>query len=219
MSVFLIWLLLLVVVILVVIVCISVGMQKILLLVVVEMVLVEVVQVEVVCVVVLYVQLDWVFQGWVVVSKGKDGGSGCIDWKQEGCCYVVELSVLVIWQSWKLIGDIYFEVGCLEGLVGGLCDGEDVQQLLLEVIGWDILVNQLLEWIRGLVVGDVVGFEMVECDVDGWLCCMQQMGWQVQYLDWYLVEVGCLVLLCWIEVSNGDVKVCLLVDQWGQGVL
>ncbi|MFB8831670.1 lipoprotein insertase outer membrane protein LolB [Azotobacter sp. CWF10] len=43
------------------------------------------------------------------------------------------------------------EAGRLEGLAGGPRDGEDAQQLLLEATGWDIPVNQLPEWIRGLV--------------------------------------------------------------------
>lgn len=183
------------------------------------MVLVEVQQVESDCVVVVWVQLQWVFQGWVVINKGCNGGNGCIDWQQQVCQYVVELSVLVICQSWKLIGDIWYVGGWLEGLDGGLCQGDDVQQVLLEVMGWDILVNQLFDWVCGLVV-DVVGLvEQVECDGDGCLCCVQQMGWQIQYLDWYLVEGDCLVLLWCIEVVNGDVKVCLVVDSWVVGIL
>jgi len=153
----------------------------------------------------------------VAVSKGKDGGSGRIDWKQDGRRYVVELSAPVTRQSWKLTGDTHSEAGRLEGLSGGPRDGEDAQQLLLEATGWDIPVNQLPEWIRGLVAGDAAGPEKVERDGEGRPRRMQQMGWQVQYLDWYPADAGRPALPRRIEASNGDAKVRLLVDQWGQG--
>jgi outer membrane lipoprotein LolB len=137
----------------------------------------------------LHAQPDWAFQGRVAVSKGKDGGSGRIDWKQDGRRYVVELSAPVTRQSWKLTGDTHSEAGRLEG-AGGPRDGEDAQQLLLEATGWDIPVNQLPEWIRGLVAGDAAGPEKVERDGEGRPRRMQQMGWQVQYLDWYPADAG-----------------------------
>ena len=118
----------------------------------------------------LHAQPDWAFQGRVAVSKGKDGGSGRIDWRQDGRRYVVELSAPVTRQSWKLTGDTHSEAGRLEGLTGGPRDGEDAQQLLLEATGWDIPVNQLPEWIRGLVAGDAAGPEGEDresADADG----------------------------------------------------
>ncbi|MFB5205207.1 lipoprotein insertase outer membrane protein LolB, partial [Stenotrophomonas sp. 3diitr2024] len=42
-------------------------------------------------------------------------------------------------------------------------------------------------------------------------------GWQVQYLDWYPADAGRPALPRRIEASNGDAKVRLLVDEWGQG--
>ncbi len=165
--------------------CTSVGTQKIPAPAVVEVVSAEAAQAEAARVAALQAQPDWAFQGRVAVSKGKDGGSGRIDWKQEGRRYVVELSAPVTRQSWKLTGDTHSEAGRLEGLAGGPRDGEDAQQLLLEATGWDIPVNQLPAWIRGLVAGDAAGPEKVERDGEGRPRRMQQMGWQVQYLDWY----------------------------------
>lgn len=197
--------------------CTSVGTQKTPPPAVVETVSAEAAQAEAARVAALHAQPDWALQGRVAVSKGKDGGSGRIDWKQEGRRYVVELSAPVTRQSWKLTGDTHSEAGRLEGLTGGPRDGEDAQQLLLEATGWDIPVNQLPEWIRGLVAGDAAGPETVERDGEGRPRRMQQMGWQVQYLDWYPADAGRPALPRRIEASNGDAKVRLLVDQWGQG--
>ncbi len=196
--------------------CTTVGTQKTPPPAVVETVSAEAAQAEAARVAALHAQPDWAFQGRVAVSKGKDGGSGRIDWKQEGRRYVVELSAPVTRQSWKLTGDTHSEAGRLDGLAGGTRDGEDAQQLLLEATGWDIPVNQLPEWIRGLVAGDAAGPERVERDGEGRPRRMQQMGWQVQYLDWYPAEAGRPALPRRIEASSGDAKVRLLVDQWGQ---
>jgi len=165
----------------------------------------------------LRAQPDYSFQGRVAVSKGKNGGSGRIDWKQEGQRYVVELSAPVTRQSWKLSGDSHHEAGRLEGLAGGPRDGEDAQALLLEATGWDIPVNQLPDWVRGLVAGDSAGPEKIERDADGRPRRMQQMGWVIQYLDWYPAEAGRPALPRRVEAVKGDAKVRLLVDQWGQG--
>ncbi|WP_445514856.1 lipoprotein insertase outer membrane protein LolB [Stenotrophomonas sp. 3(2025)] len=160
---------------------------------------------------------EWNFQGRVAVSKGKDGGSGRIDWKQEGQRYVVELSAPVTRQSWKLSGDTHHEAGRLEGLAGGPREGEDAQALLLEATGWDIPVNQLPDWVRGLVAGGSGGPEKIDRDADGRPRRLQQMGWVIQYLDWYPAEAGRPALPRRVEAVNGDAKVRLLVDQWGQG--
>lgn len=198
--------------------CTSVGTQKTAPPAVVETVSAEAAQAEAARVAALHAQPDWAFQGRVAVSKGKDGGSGRIDWKQQGRRYVVELSAPVTRQSWKLSGDTQSGGGRLEGLAGGTREGEDAQQLLLDATGWDIPVNPLPDWIRGLVAaGTGDGAQAVERDGEGRPRRMQQMGWQVQYLDWYPADAARPALPRRIEASRGDAKVRLLVDQWGQG--
>jgi outer membrane lipoprotein LolB len=158
-------------------------------------------------------QPAWSFQGRVAISKGRNGGSGRIDWQQQAAGYVVELSAPVTRQSWKLTGDSHHEGGRLEGLEGGTREGEDAQQVLLEATGWDIPVNQLPDWVRGLVA-DAAPVELIERDGEGRPRRVQQMGWEIQYLDWYPAEAGRPVLPRRIEAVNGDAKVRLVVDSW-----
>ncbi len=197
--------------------CTSLGTQKTPAPAVVETVSAEAAQAEAARVAALQAQPEWSFQGRVAVSKGKDGGSGRIDWQQAGRRYVIELSAPVTRQSWKLTGDSQHGGGRLEGLAGGPREGEDAQQLLLEATGWEIPVNSLPEWVRGLAVADPAGAGKVERDGEGRPRRMQQMGWQIQYLDWYPAEAGRPSLPRRIEASSGDAKVRLLVDQWGPG--
>ena len=197
--------------------CTTVGTQKTPAPAVVETVSAAAAEAEAARVAALRAQPDWTFQGRVAVSKGKDGGSGRIDWRQEGPRYVVELSAPVTRQSWKLSGDSHREGGRLEGLAGGPRAGEDAQALLLDATGWDIPVNQLPDWMRGLPTVGGEAQETIERDAEGRPRRIQQWGWLIQYLDWYPAEPGRAALPRRIEASRGDAKVRLLVDQWGQG--
>lgn len=161
-------------------------------------------------------QPAWSFQGRVAVSKGRNGGSGRIDWQQQARQYVVSLSAPVTRQSWTLSGDSGNRSGRLDGVEGGPRQGEDAQQVLLEATGWDIPVNQLPDWVRGLVAEGAKAAE-IDRDVEGRPRRVRQMGWDIQFLDWYPAEGDRPVLPRRIEAVNGDAKVRLLVDGWVLG--
>ncbi len=165
----------------------------------------------------LRAQPDWTFQGRVAVNKGRNGGNGRIDWQQQARQYVIELSAPVTRQSWTLTGDSHHEGGRLDGVEGGPREGEDAQQLLLEATGWDIPVNQLPDWVRGLVADDAAAADLVERDGEGRPRRVRQMGWEIQYLDWHPAEGGRPVLPRRIEAVSGDAKVRLVVDSWSLG--
>jgi len=162
----------------------------------------------------LRAQPEWSFQGRVAVSRGRDGGSGRIDWDQQGDAYQVQLSAPVTRQSWQLHGDAAQGNGRLEGLQGGTREGADARTLLLEATGWDIPVNQLPDWTRGLVVQGR-GESSLQRDAEGRPRRLEQAGWVVQYLDWYPAQDGRQVLPRRIEASRGDARVRLVIDQWG----
>ncbi|MBT2767951.1 lipoprotein localization protein LolB [Stenotrophomonas sp. ISL-67] len=174
-------------------------------------------QVEAARVAALRVQPAWSFQGRVAVSKGRNGGSGRIDWQQQARQYVVSLSAPVTRQSWTLSGDSQNRSGRLDGVEGGPRQGEDAQQVLLEATGWDIPVNQLPDWVRGLVAEGAMGAERIDRDAEGRPRRVRQMGWDIQFLDWYPAEGDRPVLPRRIEAVNGDAKVRLLVDGWVLG--
>lgn len=164
----------------------------------------------------LRAQPVWSFQGRVAVSKGRNGGSGRIDWQQQARQYVVSLSAPVTRQSWTLSGDSGDRSGRLDGVEGGPRQGEDAQQVLLEATGWDIPVNQLPDWVRGLVAEGATAAE-IDRDAEGRPRRVRQMGWDIQFLDWYPAEGDRPVLPRRIEAVNGDAKVRLLVDGWVLG--
>ncbi|KHM97012.1 membrane protein, partial [Xanthomonas vesicatoria] len=97
---------------------------------------------------------NWSFQGRVAISKDRNGGSGRIDWQQDGAQYRVQLSAPVTRQSWVLTGDTTTGAGRLDGLDGGPRSGPDAEQVLLEATGWTIPVNQMPDWVRALRIAD-----------------------------------------------------------------
>lgn len=157
---------------------------------------------------------QWSFQGRAAITKGRNGGSGRIDWRQQQRQYQVELSAPVTRQSWRLIGDSHSEAGRLEGLEGGTREGEDAQQLLLEATGWAIPVNLLPDWVRGLVAFDAQAPEQVRYDAEGRPQALRQMGWEIEFQEWYPPADGRPALPRRIEARSGDAKVRLLFDQW-----
>ncbi|MFA4660377.1 lipoprotein insertase outer membrane protein LolB [Xanthomonas perforans] len=126
---------------------------------------------------------NWSFQGRVAISKDRNGGSGRIDWQQDGPSYRVQLSAPVTRQSWVLTGDTTSGAGRLEGLDGGPRSGPDAEQVLLEATGWTIPVNQMPDWVRALRIADA-GAARVDLDAAGRPRTVQQDGWTIEFLAW-----------------------------------
>jgi outer membrane lipoprotein LolB len=70
--------------------------------------------------------------------------------------------------------------------------------------------------VRGLAA-DVSAAEHIERDGEGRPRRVRQMGWEIEYLDWYPAEGDRPVLPRRIEAVNGDAKVRLVVDSWTLG--
>jgi outer membrane lipoprotein LolB len=160
----------------------------------------------------LATKVQWSLQGRVALSNGRDGGSGRIDWQQDGPHYDVALSAPVTRQSWRLSGD---EAGAqLEGLEGGTRSGTDAAELLREATRWEIPVAALSSWARGLRAGPQHGPATMHYATDGRLGRIEQAGWVIDYTGWQADAAG-VELPNRLNASKGEAKVRLIVDRWG----
>ncbi len=155
---------------------------------------------------------DWSFQGRAAISKGRNGGSGRVDWRQTGRDYRIQLSAPVTRQSWVLSGEGATGQARLEGVEGGPRAGDDAQEMLFQATGWQIPVEGLPAWVRGLVDEDQAG---VVRDAEGRPAALEQAGWRVDYQEWFPAEADRPALPKRIEARSGDAKVRLVFDQWG----
>lgn len=156
---------------------------------------------------------SWAMAGRVALSNGRDGGSGRIDWSQQGGSYTVSLSAPVTRQSWRLSGEP--GQARLEGLEGGTRRGPDAGALLLEATRWEIPVEALRSWVRGMRADvGMFGAASMHFAEDGRLSRLQQAGWSVEYADWRATPGAPVELPHRLNAVRADAKVRLVVDEW-----
>ncbi|HEU0152854.1 MAG TPA: lipoprotein insertase outer membrane protein LolB [Arenimonas sp.] len=126
---------------------------------------------------------DWSLSGRLSVSAGGDGGSGRLDWRQQGGDFEIRLAAPVTGKSWRLRqqGD----VATLEGLEGGPRTAANAETLLFEATGWRLPVQALAAWARGARAG--AGAD-IEFGPDGLPALISEQGWQVEYREWDAAE-------------------------------
>lgn len=152
-------------------------------------------------------QPEWGFEARVAVSQAGKGGSGRLDWRQRGAQYTASLSAPVTRQSWRLSAGA--EGAELEGLEGGPRRGDDADLLLREATGWDIPVQTLSEWARGLS-----GQGSPEFGPEGQLQALRQAGWTIRYTEWLPAAGAQPAMPRRIEAERGQARVRLIVDRW-----
>ena len=151
---------------------------------------------------------DWSMTGRVAVSNGKDGGSGRIEWLQQGPRFDVSLSAPITRQSWRVTGGEGDAV--LEGLAGGTRTGPDAGALVREATRWDIPVDALVRWVRGLGGAEAA----LAYGADRRLTRISEAGWTIDYADWRIVDRTGVELPGRVEATKGDARVRLVVDAW-----
>jgi outer membrane lipoprotein LolB len=155
-------------------------------------------------------QARWGLEGRIAVATGDQGGSGRIEWRQDGAGYEVALTAPVTRQSWRLSGGP--QGARLEGLEGGTRSGPDAAALLQEATRWDIPVASLGDWLRGLPAPGQpaqAGFAP-----DGRLARLAQGGWTIDYA-WPADPAA--TLPSRIDARRDAARVRLVVDRWTDG--
>ena len=157
---------------------------------------------------------QWSFAGRAAIRRGRDGGSGRLEWTQrDRDRYEVALSAPVTRQSWRLSGDLATGSARLDGLDGGVREGADAEALLSDATGWQVPVRQLASWVRGAPLAEVA-VSALAYDAAGRPAGFEQAGWTVRYLEWRPGPPGQPDLPARIEASSADARVRLAIDEW-----
>jgi outer membrane lipoprotein LolB len=150
----------------------------------------------------------WTISARIAVSDGKDGGSGELEWRQDGARYVFTVHAPVTGKSWKLSGDATHAV--LEGVDAQPLTGNDPQRLLLDRLGWDVPLADLGAWIRGLRAPGANA--QLQYDAANLPATIDQQGWKVEYRDWFNDRTPPLPRK--VFASRGKASVRMAIQSW-----
>src|SRR6185312_11817594 len=78
----------------------------------------------------------WQLTGRLGVSNGKDGGSGSLEWHQDGASFSFAVHAPVTGKTWTLSGDAHHAT--LVGLRDVPIEGDDAATLLDRELGWHV---------------------------------------------------------------------------------
>ncbi|SET02170.1 MULTISPECIES: lipoprotein insertase outer membrane protein LolB [Marinobacter] len=157
----------------------------------------------------------WVLTGKLAVRQPGDSGSAVINrWTQNDEHYELALS-----SSFLGMGSTR-----LEGSPGfielELPDGEtyassDPQGLIYSATGWELPIDALVWWIRGLPSPD--GNYRLAFDREGQLAQVQQKGWTIRYERWRAFMDDRPELPARLTARKGEKLVRLVVSSWQPG--
>jgi outer membrane lipoprotein LolB len=150
---------------------------------------------------------DWQLAGRLGVSDGHDGGSGSLEWKQNGDAFHFSMHAPVTGKTWVLSGDAHHVV--LAGLRDRPVEGSDAAELLQRELGWHVPVAELTDWVRG---SRAHGEARIEFRSDGLPALIEQDGWTIEYPDYDSSHAPALPRK--VFASRGDYRVRLSISRW-----
>jgi len=153
-------------------------------------------------------QTNWSLHAHLGVSNGEDGGSGDLEWLQNGDAYDFTVRAPVTGKTWRLHGDA--RRATLEGLRDLPSTGTDASELLQREAGWNVPMDQLRFWARGLRAPQ--GKAALTFDAAGLPALIEQDGWKVEYRDWFDGPPPQLPRK--VFAARGKYRVRLVVERW-----
>jgi outer membrane lipoprotein LolB len=87
----------------------------------------------------------------------------------------------------------------------------DLELLARRVLGWDLPLEGLQYWVRGLE-WPALDAARREADDSGRPRLLKQGGWQVAYLDWS--PAGVSGLPSKLDLTGAGLRMRLVIDQW-----
>ena len=151
----------------------------------------------------------WQLTGKLGVRQPDSGTAFGIVWDQDGSDYEVRVRG-PMGQSAALLRGNEHRV-TIERPGGSTLRGDDVGALLREALGWDIPVNALRFWARGLP-HPLLELESAAYLDTGWFAELGQLGWRVAFSRYR--EVEALSLPGRIRASRDGVTLTLVVTRW-----
>jgi outer membrane lipoprotein LolB len=120
---------------------------------------------------------DWTLEGRLAVNDGDDGGSGRLNWSEQGDSSRMDFHGAFGRGAWRLLADA--DGAVLELADGARYEAPTVADLAWGQLGWEIPVDALAWWIRGLEAPGEVQARVL--DETGRLVELRQRDWSIVF--------------------------------------
>lgn len=151
----------------------------------------------------------WQLEGRAAIKAYDDGWNANIDWVQVGDHLDVNFSGPLGVGSARIAGTPeQLEVHTTEG---EHFVTQDPETDLYWQLGWTAPVDRMAYWVLGLPGPG--GEQLLEVDAAGRLLQLQQGGWQVDYIDYRVLDDG-RAMPRKIEMRRDGVRIRLVVSDW-----
>lgn len=159
----------------------------------------------------------WELRGRLAVRADDQGGQATLVWRRDGSHHDIRLGGPLGRGMLQLTQD---ESGAqLQDAEQRIVRAPSAEELLFRYSGWDLPVENLNYWVRGLPVPDVA-MEW-ELNDNGFLKTLRQETWEVQYQEYVLVDGRNLPRR--LSLSNPRktagqpaMQVRLVIERWAQ---
>ncbi|TDW62039.1 lipoprotein insertase outer membrane protein LolB [Oceanimonas baumannii] len=148
----------------------------------------------------------WQLAAKLGIITPDERGSLSLFWRNNSDDYRLNLT--------NVVGKRVFDLSRLSGRIelidseGQRHTADNARDLVYRLTGWDLPVEQLADWIKGLPGNaDTVSF-----DQDGRPALVQSHGWQLRYLGY--TQIDQLWLPSRLELSHAGTTLKLAVSRW-----
>jgi len=154
----------------------------------------------------------WRLMGKLAVRQPSDSGTALINhWLQQGEAYDLALSSSFLGMgSTRLKGTPGFMELTLSN--GEIYRSNSPEELVQAATGWQLPLEQLTWWIRGLPAPD--GDFRLLFEQGGQLAMIRQSGWEIRYDRWRSFLPDYPELPARITALKGEKRVRLVVSEW-----
>lgn len=152
--------------------------------------------------------VQWGFRGRLSMNDGEDGGSGRLHWQTEGKSSQLDFRGTLGKGAWRL--SLAPGSAELTRSDGSQLTGDSVQALLRSEWGWEVPVEDLVYWVRGLrAPGPVEG---IDFDDAGRITRLSQSGWDIEFERYR--DVSGRQLPGKIKAVSGQLTIKLVPARW-----
>jgi outer membrane lipoprotein LolB len=150
----------------------------------------------------------WSLAGRIAVSDGRDGGSGRLEWTQDGRHFDIAVRAPVAGGSWRLSGD--GSLAQLDGVGPEPLRDVDAAALLARELGWHLPMAQVADWVRALPAD--AADARIDDGPDGLPATLREAGWTVEYRAW--TEADGLPMPRRLVARRPPFEVRIAIERW-----